>query len=155
LLKLTEQEEQEDQAETTEFIVNDKLSTSSSKYIIRKRTVTHSSKDGSIKTEVFEDTFTIPLHKFNLNLILSQTKNFNIEETVILSRKITQQKKRGYEIETEEIVLPTDTVNLESVLPMIDYTDICNIRIVETRRQIIRKKVSVQSYKNKTEEIKI
>ena len=102
----------------------------------------HTNKDKSTWEEVFEDTFTIPLHKFNLNLILSQTKIANIEETIIIQRRIMRHKIVGNEIEIEEISLPSDMVNLETVLPMIDYSEICNVSIREERRQIIQKKVS-------------
>ena len=73
---------------------------------------------------------------------MSQTKVQNIEETVIIQRRILRQKIDGDEIEIEEISLPTDSVNLETVLPMIDYSEICNVNIMESRKQIIRKKVS-------------
>ena len=135
-------EEEEDIEEVTKFIIDDSKSTSSSKYIIRNRRIIHTNKDKSTWTETFEDTFTIPLHRFNLNLILSQTKIQNIEETVIIQRKILRQKVDGNEIEIEEILLPSDTVNLETVLPMIDFSEICNVSIIESRKQIVRKKVS-------------
>merc|ERR1712013_890256 len=132
----------EDIEEVTEFIIDNSKSTSSSKYVIRKRKIIHTNKDKSTWEEVFEATFTIPLHKFNLNLILSQTKIANIEETIIIQRRIMRHKIVGNEIEIEEISLPSDMVNLETVLPMIDYSEICNVSIREERRQIIQKKVS-------------
>jgi len=141
LRKLHKEEEEEDVEEITKFLIDDSKSTSSSKYIVRKRRIIHRNKDQSIQEELFEDTFTIPLHKFNLNLILSQTKIQNMEETVIIQRRILRQRIDGDEIEIEEISLPADSVNLETVLPMIDYSEICNVSIIEMRRQIIRKKV--------------
>ena len=34
---------------------------------------------------MFEESFTIPLHKFNLSLILSQSKIENVEDTVVVT----------------------------------------------------------------------
>ena len=140
--QLLKDEEEEDIEEVTEFIIDKNKSTSSSKYIIRKRKIIHTNKDKSTWEETFEDSFTIPLHKFNLNLILSQTKIVNIEETIIIQKRILRHRIVGDEVEIEEISLPSDSVNLETVLPMIDYSEICNVSIIETRRQIIKKKVS-------------
>ena len=50
-----------------------------------------------------------------------------------------------YVVEIEDINLPTDSVNLETVLPMIDHTDICSFVITEVRRQIVKKNVSTFS----------
>ena len=88
--------------------------------------------------EMFEDTFTIPLHKFNLNLILSHTKIQNVNETVIMERSIKRLKQKEHVAEIEELQLPTDSMNLETVLPMIDHTEINNIIIKEERKQIVK-----------------
>ena len=109
----------------------------------RKRKVVHKDLNNQeTNVEIFEDTFTIPLHKFNLNLILSQTKVHNIEETLIVQRNIKKKKVKENVVEIEVINLPTDSVNLETVLPMIDHTDICSFVITEARRQIVKKNVS-------------
>ena len=109
----------------------------------RKRKVVHKDLNNQeTSVEIFEDTFTIPLHKFNLNLILSQTKVHNIEETLIVQRNIKKKKVKENVVEIEDINLPTDSVNLETVLPMIDHTDICSFVISEVRRQIVKKNVS-------------
>ena len=109
----------------------------------RKRKVVHKDLNNQETcVEIFEDTFTIPLHKFNLNLILSQTKVHNIEETLIVQRNIKKKKVKENVVEIEDINLPTDSVNLETVLPMIDHTDICSFVMSEVRRQIVKKNVS-------------
>ena len=109
----------------------------------RKRKVVHKDLNNQeTSVEIFEDTFTIPLHKFNLNLILSQTKVHNIEETLIVQRNIKKKKVKENVVEIEDINLPTDSVNLETVLPMIDHTDICSFVMSEVRRQIVKKNVS-------------
>jgi hypothetical protein len=138
-------EDEEVIVESIEFVINESKSTSSSKFVVRKRTVLHRiEKEDKEWSEVFEETFTIPLHKFNMSLILSQTKIENVEETVVVSRRILRKKLDGASgTEQEEIELPTESArDLESRLPMIDFTDITNIRMVETRRQIVTHKVS-------------
>lgn len=105
--------------------------------------------------ELYEDTFTIPLHKFNLNLILSQTKIQNIQETVIIERNIQRMKQKENIVEIEELTLPTDSVNLETVLPMIDHTEICNILIKEERKQIVKKKKIERKKKKEIEDVDI
>ena len=135
-------EEEENIEEVTVFKIDESKSTSNSKFIIRKRRRTHTCENRPTWTEYFEDTFTIPLHKFNLNLILSQTKIENIEETIIVQKKILKQNILGKEVHIEELSIPTDLVNLESVLPLIDFSEITNFSIVERRKEIIRKKVS-------------
>ena len=125
------------------FVIDEDRSTENSKFVKRKRKVVHKDlNDKETSVEIFEDTFTIPLHKFNLNLILSQTKIQNIEETLIVQRNIKKKKVNEDVVEIEVINLPTDSVNLETVLPMIDHTDICSFVISEVRRQIVRKDVS-------------
>ena len=131
--------------ENISFLIDEKRSTSSSKYVVRRRTVLHkSSKDEKESTEVFEESFTIPLHKFNLSLILSQSKIENVEDTVVVSRTVVRAKTDS-KSETEEIDLTSESASrdLDSILPMIDFTEISNIQIVERRRQIVRRKVRV------------
>ena len=83
---MSKEEAEETIEEVINFVIDEKRSTTSSKFIIRKKKVVHKQNDIETHSELFEDTFTIPLHKFNLNLILSQTKVHNIEETIILER---------------------------------------------------------------------
>ena len=138
-------EEEEIVEENISFLIDEKRSTSSSKYVVRRRTVLHkSSKDEKESTEVFEESFTIPLHKFNLSLILSQSKIENVEDTVVVSRTVVRAKTDS-KSETEEIDLTSESASrdLDSILPMIDFTEISNIQIVERRRQIVRRKVRV------------
>jgi len=142
---LKKDEDEEDIMEETWFVIDESKSTSSSKYVIRKRKSTYKTQDKITNVEYYEDSFTIPFHKFNMNLILMQTKIENIEETVIVQRSIFRQKIIGEEIEVEELSIPTDHINLENVLPMIDHSQICDIRIVESRKQIVRKKVSLSA----------
>ena len=102
------------------FVIDEDRSTENSKFVKRKRKVVHKDlNDKETSVEIFEDTFTIPLHKFNLNLILSQTKIQNIEETLIVQRNIKKKKVNEDVVEIEVINLPTDSVNLETVLPMV------------------------------------
>ena len=77
-----------------------------------------------------------------MNLILSHTKVHDIEETVILERSIQRLKQSEDTIEIEELKLPCDSMNLENVLPMIDFNEISSIVIKEERKQIIRSDVS-------------
>merc|ERR1711915_584914 len=140
LRKLKKDEDEEDIMEETWFVIDESKSTSSSKYVIRKRKSTYKTQGKITNVEYYEDSFTIPFHKFNMNLILMQTKIENIEETVIVQRSIFRQKIIGEEIEVEELSIPTDHINLENVLPMIDHSQICDIRIVESRKQLVRKK---------------
>ena len=138
-------EEEENVEENISFMIDEKKSTSSSKYIVRRRTVSHkSSKDEKESIEVFEESFTIPLHKFNLSLILSQSKIENVEDTVVVSRTVVRTKGDSRS-ESEEIDMTSESASrdLDSILPMIDFTEISNIKIVERRKQIVRAKVRV------------
>ena len=131
--------------ENISFMIDENKSTSSSKYIVRRRTVSHkSSKDEKESIEVFEESFTIPLHKFNLSLILSQSKIENVEDTVVISRTVVRTKSDS-KSESEEIDMTSESASrdLDSILPMIDFTEISNIKIVERRKQIVRSKVRV------------
>ena len=133
--------------ENISFLIDENKSTSSSKYVVRRRTVLHkSSKDEKESTEVFEESFTIPLHKFNLSLILSQSKIENVEDTVVVSRTVVRAKGDSSS-KSEEIDLTSESVSrdLDSILPMIDFTEISNIKIVERRRQIVKSKVRVRA----------
>ena len=136
-------EEEETVEENISFMIDEKKSTSSSKYIVRRRTVLHkSSKDEKESIEVFEESFTIPLHKFNLCLILSPSKILNVEDTVVVSRTVVRAKTDDKSVETEiDLTSAEATRDLESVLPMIDFSEISNIKIVERRRQIVKSKV--------------
>ena len=140
-------EEEEIVEENISFLIDENKSTSSSKYVVRRRTVLHkSSKDEKESIEVFEESFTIPLHKFNLSLILSQSKIENVEDTVVVSRRVVRAKSdSSSKSETEEIDLTSESASrdLDSILPMIDFTEISNIKIVERRKQIVRSKVRV------------
>ena len=138
-------EEEENVEENISFMIDENKSTSSSKYIVRRRTVSHkSSKDEKESIEVFEESFTIPLHKFNLSLILSQSKIENVEDTVVVSRTVVRTKSDS-KSESEEIDMTSESASrdLDSILPMIDFTEISNIKIVERRKQIVRSKVRV------------
>ena len=138
-------EEEENVEENISFMIDENKSTSSSKYIVRRRTVSHkSSKDEKESIEVFEESFTIPLHKFNLSLILSQSKIENVEDTVVISRTVVRTKSDS-KSESEEIDMTSESASrdLDSILPMIDFTEISNIKIVERRKQIVRSKVRV------------
>ena len=124
-------------------MIDESRSTENSKFVKRKRKVVHKDLNNQeTSVEIFEDTFTIPLHKFNLNLILSQTRVQNVQETLIVQRNIKKKIVQEDLVEIEVINLPTDSVNLETVLPMIDHTDICSFVISEVRRQIVKKDVS-------------
>ena len=147
---MSKEETEETIEEVINFVIDESKSTTSSKFIIRRKRVVHKQNDRETHSELFEDTFTIPLHKFNLNLILSQTKVHNIEETVILERSIQRSKQCEDTIEIEEFKLPCDSMNLENVLPMIDFNEIDSIVIKEERKQIVKTKVS----KKKSEEEK-
>ena len=136
---MSKEEAEETIEEVINFVIDEKRSTTSSKFIIRKKKVIHKQNDIETHSELFEDTFTIPLHKFNLNLILSQTKVHNIEETIILERSIQRSKQSEDTIEIEELKLPCDSMNLENVLPMIDFNEIGSILIKEKRKQIVKK----------------
>ena len=136
---MSKEEAEETIEEVINFVIDEKRSTTSSKFIIRKKKVIHKQNDIETHSELFEDTFTIPLHKFNLNLILSQTKVHNIEETIILERSIQRSKQNADTIEIEELKLPCDSMNLENVLPMIDFNEIGSILIKEKRKQIVKK----------------
>ena len=138
-------EEEENVEENISFMIDENKSTSSSKYIVRRRTVSHkSSKDEKESIEVFEESFTIPLHKFNLSLILSQSKIENVEDTVVISRTVVRTKSDS-KSESEEIDMTSESASrdLDSILPMIDFTEISNIKIVERRKQIVGSKVRV------------
>ena len=139
---MSKEETEETIEEVINFVIDESKSTTSSKFIIRRKRVVHKQNDRETHSELFEDTFTIPLHKFNLNLILSQTKVHNIEETVILERSIQRSKQCEDTIEIEELKLPCDSMNLENVLPMIDFNEIDSIVIKEERKQIVKTKVS-------------
>ena len=132
-------EEEEIVDETTFFVIDERRSTSSSKLIWRKKKTVYERENKEARTETFEDTFTIPLHKFNLNLILSQTKIKKIDETVIIQKLIEKRSQTGERIETEQIFLPIDFVNLESTLPMIDYREISAYSVREIRKQLVKK----------------
>ena len=127
--------------ENISFLIDENKSTSSSKYVVRRRTVLHkSSKDEKESIEVFEESFTIPLHKFNLSLILSQSKIENVEDTVVVSRTVVRTKSDSSK--SEEIDLTAESArDLDSILPMIDFTEISSIKLVERRRQIVKTKV--------------
>ena len=99
-----------------------------------------SSREERESMEVFEESFTIPLHKFNLILILSQSKIENVEDTVVVSRTVVRTKSDSSK--SEEIDLTAESArDLDSILPMIDFTEISSIKLVETRRQIVKTKV--------------
>ena len=127
--------------ENISFMIDENKSTSSSKYIVRRRTVMHkSSREERESMEVFEESFTIPLHKFNLILILSQSKIENVEDTVVVSRTVVRTKSDSSK--SEEIDLTAESArDLDSILPMIDFTEISSIKLVERRRQIVKTKV--------------
>ena len=127
--------------ENISFMIDENKSTSSSKYIVRRRTVMHkSSREEKESMEVFEESFTIPLHKFNLSLILSQSKIENVEDTVVVSRTVVRTKSDSSK--SEEIDLTAESArDLDSILPMIDFTEISSIKLVERRRQIVKTKV--------------
>ena len=127
--------------ENISFMIDENKSTSSSKYIVRRRTVMHkSSREEKESMEVFEESFTIPLHKFNLILILSQSKIENVEDTVVVSRTVVRTKSDSSK--SEEIDLTAESArDLDSILPMIDFTEISSIKLVERRRQIVKTKV--------------
>ena len=138
-------EEEENVEENISFMIDENKSTSSSKYIVRRRTVSHKSNNNEKESiEVFEESFTIPLHKFNLSLILSQSKIENVEDTVVISRTVVRTKNDS-KSESEEIDMTSESASrdLDSILPMIDFTEISNIKIVERRKQIVRSKVRV------------
>ena len=138
-------EEEENVEENISFMIDENKSTSSSKYIVRRRTVSHKSNNNEKESiEVFEESFTIPLHKFNLSLILSQSKIENVEDTVVVSRTVVRTKSDS-KSESEEIDMTSESASrdLDSILPMIDFTEISNIKIVERRKQIARSKVRV------------
>ena len=138
-------EEEENVEENISFMIDENKSTSSSKYIVRRRTVSHKSNNNEKESiEVFEESFTIPLHKFNLSLILSQSKIENVEDTVVISRTVVRTKSDS-KSESEEIDMTSESASrdLDSILPMIDFTEISNIKIVERRKQIVRSKVRV------------
>jgi hypothetical protein len=137
-------EEEETIVENIEFFIDESKSTSNSKFVIRRRTLRHcGEKEQNEWSEIFEETFTIPLHKFNLSLILSHSKIENIEETVVVSRTIYRKKVEGTKTNEEKIELGAETIrDQESILPMINFNEIRNIRIVEKRRQIRLRKVS-------------
>ena len=139
---MSKEEAEENIEEVINFVIDESKSTTNSKFIIRRKRVVHKQNDKETHSELFEDTFTIPLHKFNLNLILSHTKVHDIEETVILERSIQRLKQSEDTIEIEELKLPCDSMNLENVLPMIDFNEISSIIIKEERKQIIRSDVS-------------
>ena len=134
--------------ENTSFIIDESKSTTSSKFVVRRRTLLHRLGQNSAEkpnewTEVFEETFTIPLHKFNLSLILSQTKIENVEETIIINRTVRRKKAIGLSFEHEEIELTSES---EQDLPMIDFSEISHIQITETRSQIVQRlKVSLRN----------
>merc|ERR1712083_974898 len=118
------------------------------KKIIKKK------KNEDSKMEIFEDIFRIPLHKFNMSFIIPQTKIENSQETIIREKKmIRQQKRDGKYVAIEEVCLPHDKTNLETLLPMIDYLDISNIKIVEKRTRIEKK--NVEGIKKNEEEEKL
>ena len=127
--------------ENISFMIDENKSTSSSKYIVRRRTVMHkSSREEKESMEVFEESFTIPLHKFNLSLILSQSKIENVEDTVVVSRTVVRTKSDSSK--SEEIDLTAESArDLDSILPMIDFTEISRIKLLERRRQIVKTKV--------------
>ena len=150
---MSKEEAEESIEEVINFVIDESKSTTSSKFIIRRKKVIHKQNGKETHTELFEDTFTIPLHKFNLNLILSQTKVHNIEETVILERSIQRLKQSEDTLEIEELKLPCDTMNLENVLPMIDFNDISSIVIKENRQQIVQKAV-VEKMSKAVEQVK-
>merc|ERR1712029_1124135 len=154
LRKLLKEEAEETVQETVNFVIDENKSTSNSKFIIRKRKVVHKVNNQTF-VELYEDTFTIPLHKFNLNLILSQTKIQNIQETVIIERNIQRMNQKENIVEIEELTLPTDSVNFETVLPIIDHTEICNILIKEERKQIVKKKKIERKKKKEIEDVDI
>ena len=138
-------EEEENVEENISFMIDENKSTSSSKYIVRRRTVSRKSNNNEKESiEVFEESFTIPLHKFNLSLILSQSKIENVEDTVVISRTVVRTKSES-KSESEEIDMTSESASrdLDSILPMIDFTEISNIKIVERRKQIVRSKVRV------------
>ena len=85
-----------------------------------------------------------------MNLILSQTKVHNIDETVILGRSVQRLKQNDETIEIEELKLPCDTMNLENVLPVIDFNEISSIVIKEERKQIVKNEI----FKKKGETVK-
>ena len=134
---MSKEEVEDTVEEIINFVIDESRSTANSKFIIRRKKVVHKINEKEIHTEIFEDTFTIPLHKFNLNLILSQTKVHNIDETVILGRSVQRLKQNDETIEIEELKLPCDTMNLENVLPVIDFNEISSIVIKEERKQIV------------------
>lgn len=147
LREVKSDEEEETVIENIEFIINEDKSTSSSKFVVRRRTLVHKSeKEQDDWSEVFEETFTIPLHKFNLGLILSQTNIEKIEETVVVRRTVFRKNVKGESTDEEEIELNLGSGN--DHLPMIDFTEICNIKIVESRQQIVKKKVSLFCYQD-------
>jgi hypothetical protein len=134
-------EEEEVITENTYFIIDESKSTASSKFVVRRRTLLHRVNQNSAEktnewTEVFEETFTIPLHKFNLSLILSQTKIENVEETIIINRTVRRKKAIGLSFEHEEIELTSES---KQDHPMIDFSEISHIQITETRSQIVQR----------------
>ena len=147
---MSKEEVEDTVEEIINFVIDESRSTANSKFIIRRKKVVHKINEKEIHTEIFEDTFTIPLHKFNLNLILSQTKVHNIDETVILGRSVQRLKQNDETIEIEELKLPCDTMNLENVLPVIDFNEISSIVIKEERKQIVKNEI----FKKKGETVK-
>merc|ERR1712079_794560 len=108
-----QEEDEETVEEIVNFVIDQNKSTTNSKFIIRKRKIIHKTDDQETHVEMFEDTFTI----------LSHTKIQNVNETVIMERSIKRLKQKEHVAEIEELQLPTDFMNLETVLPMIDHTE--------------------------------
>ena len=71
---------------------------------------------------------------------MSPSKIENVEDTVVVSRTVVRARTDDKSVETEIDLTSAEAArDLESVLPMIDFSEISNIRIVERRRQIVNK----------------
>merc|ERR1712242_149254 len=86
-------EEEEEVAEIIHFKIDFNKCDSTSTTVIRRRSVTHKRQGESPWEESFEDTFTVPLHQFNLNQLIPKKDTEDIEETVIIEQKIIKETR--------------------------------------------------------------
>ena len=87
--------EDEKICETVVFKIDEAKSTKSVKFVVRTRIVKHE-QNNKQWTEVFEDTFTIPLHNFNTNVLVNQDDRttqqsnvINVQKTIFIQRKVS------------------------------------------------------------------
>merc|ERR1712228_642704 len=144
--KLQTDEEEEEVTEIIHFKIDLSKCDSTSATVIQRRSVTHKRQGENPWVESFEDTFTVPLHQFNLNQLIPKKDTEDIEETVIIEQKIIKETRVSKGTKLQEFEIDNDE-HKRAVLEAIDHKVLLNLELIEKRKNIVKKR----TIRNKSE----